>query len=77
MKNGERLKIEMGWLEKALQIEDEERRELFLFTCIGKAMRLPQYEGIAGFVWPEVQDLWMRTKIVPLSEGKDAYIEFR
>lgn len=76
MKNGERLRIEREWLEKAIQIAGGQPREMFIYTCIGKALRAPQYEGVDGFPWPDVQALWEKTKITPIAKGKDGYIEF-
>ena len=76
MKNGERLRIEREWLEKALQIAGKLPREMFIYTCIGKALQASQYEAVEGFPWPDVQALWERTKIIPVSRGNDGYIEF-
>lgn len=69
------LKIEREWLEKALQIKGEMPREVFIYSCIGKALNAPQYEANAEFPWPDAQDLWERTRIIPVSEEKDGYIE--
>lgn len=79
MKNGERLRIEREWLEKALQIAEELPREMFVYACIGKALQAPQWaevEAESFAHWPDVQALWQKTKIVPVSKGKDGYIEF-
>ena len=76
MKNGQRLRIEREWLEKALEISEELPREMFIYTCIGKALSAPQYEAVDGFPWPEVQALWEMTKLQPLSQENDGYIEF-
>ena len=76
MKNAKRLRIERGWLEKALEISGETTREMFIYTCIGKALSAPQYEAVEGFPWPEAQALWERTVIIPISQDNDGYIEF-
>lgn len=79
MKKGERLRIERGWLEKSLQIAEELPREMFIYACIGKALQAPQYaevEAESFAHWPYVQALWEKTKITPITKGKDGYIEF-
>lgn len=79
MKNGERLRIEREWLETALQIAEELPREMFVYACIGKALQAPQWaevEAESFAHWPDVQALWQKTKIIPVSKGMDGYIEF-
>lgn len=79
MRNGERLRIEREWLEKALQIAEELPREMFIYACIGKALQAPQWaevEAESFAHWPDVQALWQKTKIIPVAKGKDGYIEF-
>ena len=73
----EAIKFDRDWLKEAFKIEDNERRGLLLFTCLGKALSSPQYKDVNGFVWPEVQDLWERTLIIPSTQGKDGLITWK
>ena len=80
MKNTERLKIEREWLEKALQIAEELPRGMFIYACIGKALQAPQWaevEAESFSSWPEVQALWEKTKITPITKDKDGKIEWK
>ena len=70
-----KLKVQLEWLLLAKQIKDREQRELFLYTCFGKALSFPIYKDVQGFVWPEVQKLWERTIIVPVTDTKNGFIE--
>ena len=73
----EQVKFDRDWLKEALKIEDKERRSLLLFTCLGKVLASPQYEAVKGFAWPEVQELFDRTLIIPITPGKDGLITWK
>lgn len=76
----ERILIQREWLEKALKIRNQERRTLFILSCVGIALNGPQWpkiENNGGFSDPLLQSLWVCTEIRQISDEKPGLIQFK
>lgn len=70
----EQVRIEREWLEMTLSIKGEERRELFVYACIGNALGL---NSCNGFSDTELNALWRKTYIREITMDNPGQIGFK
>ena len=70
-----RLSIESAWAKEVLKIADSERLEAFVMVCLNRALYPSPSDKIKRFPWTEVQNLWERTEIIPITREKAGVIK--